>query len=110
MTEAELQAAIIARLDRFRLFYHHCTHPELCQGDPGFPDLVIAGRSGHTFAELKSSHGQPSPAQRAWLGVLNTANIPRYPRAGQLWRPGDLADGGLVDAVLMDLARNRAPI
>ncbi len=102
MTEQELYLSIRAQLDTRRLFYHHCTHPELCDGDPGFPDLVIAGPNGHLFAELKTAVGQPSPAQRAWGRMLNLGQHGRLvapPYA--LIRPDTP-----YDAMLLDLARN----
>lgn len=40
------------------------------QGDPGFPDLVLA-RDGHIILwELKSEKGKLTDDQRAWLGAL----------------------------------------
>lgn len=42
-------------------------------GDPGFPDLVIAGPGGFMFRELKSADGRHSRAQLHWQHVLTSA-------------------------------------
>lgn len=57
-------------------------------GSYGFPDLVIAGRSGVLFRECKAAGGTLRPDQQNWRDAL------RY--SGQdwaLWRPEDLRDG-----------------
>lgn len=51
----------------------------------GFPDLVLAGKRGLLFAELKTEYGTLSSSQTDWkYRILASRNI--Y----QLWRPGDL--------------------
>ena len=56
------------------------------QGDPGFPDLVLAHpERGIIFAELKTETGKLRAAQRDWSAVLLAANAEWY-----LWRPDDL--------------------
>jgi hypothetical protein len=93
MTEAQLQATVIAVAQSYGWLVHHvlpsmnkqgvwATH-EL--GDHGFPDLVLAHPSGRViFAELKSEKGKLSPLQFRWLNALNKST------GAYLWRPSDL--------------------
>ena len=50
------------------------------QGDPGFPDLVLARDGEVLFVELKSSKGKPTTEQVIWLNELG---------GGCVWRPDD---------------------
>jgi hypothetical protein len=54
------------------------------QGDPGFPDLVLARRGVVIFAELKVGKGRITKGQAAWLGEVGNA-VPFY-----VWRPNDM--------------------
>lgn len=57
------------------------------QGDPGFPDLVLARAGRVVFAELKSEKGRLSPGQQGWTEALG-----RFNPDGQevyVWRPRD---------------------
>ena len=40
------------------------------QGDPGFPDLVLAKKGKIVIAELKSEKGKLTDEQRAWLDEM----------------------------------------
>lgn len=51
------------------------------QGDPGFPDLVLARGGVVIVAELKSRRGQPTDDQTLWLEALGAH--------ARLWRPAD---------------------
>jgi hypothetical protein len=55
---------------------------------PGFPDLVLVGRSGLAFRELKSQTGTVSPDQRQWGYALRCAG-----HSWDVWRPRDLWSG-----------------
>src|SRR5579859_7043562 len=43
------------------------------KSERGFPDLVIAGKNGILFRELKMEAKKPTPAQSAWLAALREA-------------------------------------
>lgn len=95
MSEAELQSKITSGTRRepgmckqLGLTWYHTRDSR--GSDQGWPDLVIGGgRSGRViFRELKREGKDPTPAQRAWLGILTAAGLD----AG-VWRPSDLLSG-----------------
>ena len=103
MSEDDLLTCCIdlARLLGWRV--HHCrpamsrsgkwaTH---IQGDPGFPDLVLAKEGRVLFVELKSQRGKTTDDQESWLFDLDE-------QAG-VWRPSDWLDG-----TIDDILRSRA--
>ena len=49
------------------------------QGQPGFPDLVLARRGEVLHVELKSEKGRLTEWQKMWLEALD----------GECWRPSD---------------------
>lgn len=54
----------------------------------GFPDIVLVRPPRIIFAELKSSSGKLSPAQKRWLDqLMQCPGVEAY-----LWRPEDLDD------------------
>lgn len=62
------------------------------EGDPGFPDLVLARRGRIIFAELKSETGSLTPAQREWLKNLlgdRTVGDDDEGIEAYVWRPSD---------------------
>lgn len=62
------------------------------QGNPGFPDLVLAHpHHGLLLVELKSETGRTRPAQHQWANTLQTAETNGHtpPRTYRLWRPSD---------------------
>jgi hypothetical protein len=67
---------------------HACQDSRHCTGDKGMPDVVLAGRGGLIFAELKSEDGETTPEQDLWIWTLDRAGI-RW----ELWRPIDLTTG-----------------
>jgi hypothetical protein len=97
VTEAHLLRAV---LDMARLFGVTTAHfrPALSQsgrwhtavaGDgKGFPDLVLVGRGGILYRELKTDKGRTSPEQVVWLRTLKSAG-----GNAAVWRPADLRDG-----------------
>lgn len=95
MKEAELQAAVLELAHLTGWIVHHSRAVQTMagrwmtaiQGDPGFPDLVMAHRTGTVlFVELKATQGRLSEAQQVWRHRLEPTG--RY----RLWRPADWDD------------------
>lgn len=99
MSEAQLQAAICELCRELGLLYYH-THDSR-RSKPGFPDLVIVGRGGVLFAELKNKTHQATPEQQQWLERLVSAGA-----AAVLWRPEQWHDQTIA-ATLARLAKPR---
>lgn len=105
--EAGLQRAVIdiARLHDVRV--HHARAARMpsgrwatpLQGDRGFVDLVLAGRSGVLFRELKSLKGRLQPDQRVWLARMGDAGL-----NVSVWTPVDLQSGLILDEI-KDISR-----
>ncbi len=51
MTEAAFTREVLALARELGLLAHWCRDSRLCEGDPGCPDLLIAGRGGFFLAE-----------------------------------------------------------
>lgn len=68
MTEAQLQAAVIAcaRLLGWRVYHTHDSR----RSAAGFPDLCMVRDNRLIFAELKSARGRVSDDQEEWLLAL----------------------------------------
>ena len=82
--EADFQRAVIDLATRLGLKAFHSTDSRR-DTSAGFPDLVIAGRRGVIFAELKTAKGRVEPAQREWIDRLRTAG-----QIAVVWRPEHL--------------------
>jgi len=88
MTEAQLQSTIIDHAHRNGWLVMHSRPVNdgkrwltAIQGDPGFPDLVLARAGEVITAELKTEVGWHwKPGQREWVEALGA----------ELWRPSDL--------------------
>lgn len=85
MNHAELQAHVIASCGARRLHVHHCP---MLASSPGFPDLVIIGRSGVLWRELKVPPDTLTGAQRA-LGYALEASGQDW----ATWIPEDWESG-----------------
>ncbi|MFD5089379.1 hypothetical protein ACFWMR_02170 [Amycolatopsis thailandensis] len=88
MSEQDLQQRIldVAELYGWRRIHHRPAKTAKgwrtpMQGDPGFPDLVLARDGVVIVAELKSRRGQPTDDQKLWLEALGAH--------ARLWRPVD---------------------
>ncbi|WP_238148800.1 VRR-NUC domain-containing protein [Serinicoccus sediminis] len=92
MTEDELLDSVVDLAQRLGVQTHHCRPARRAdgswatpiKGNKGFPDLVLAGRAGVLFRELKSATGRTTAEQREW--------IDRLALAGEdvgVWRPVD---------------------
>lgn len=77
---------------------HHDRRSDLArqQGDPGFPDLVLARNGVVMFLELKSEAGRPTTDQHAWLAELP---VESYAVRARVVRPSDL------DALLKEMVK-----
>lgn len=80
--ERDLQAAVCKLARHLGCLVYH-THDSR-RSEPGFPDLVIVGRKGLMFRELKTRAGVLSEPQRVWLGKLSAAEAD-----AAVWRPAD---------------------
>jgi hypothetical protein len=62
------------------------------QGNPGFPDLVLARKSVIVIAELKRKHGKMTESQIAWMRAFGWPI--RLPSGVivRLWTPDDWED------------------
>ena len=89
-TEAEFQTLVIdyAHLMGWQVMHSRPAQSQSgkwstpIQGDPGFPDLVLARGKVVILAELKAEKGQPSPPQIQWWLAADS----------EIWRPSDWSE------------------
>lgn len=88
MTERQLQGTV-QQLAQVLGWRHYHTHDSR-RSNPGYPDLTLVhpGQGRVIWAELKTTRGRVSPAQREWIGDLEAAGQEVY-----VWRPTHLQDG-----------------
>lgn len=100
MSEDELLRGLIAHGHHYGWMAFHplpCLsskgrHLTATQGDPGWPDLVLAHpRGGIIVRELKAERGGWRPGQREWLARLEAAAQVGPVEVG-LWKPRDYDD------------------
>lgn len=88
MRERQLQQTVeqLATLLGWRLYHTYDSR----RSNPGFPDLVMVHREQQrvVYAELKSTKGRVTNAQREWLDDLQAAGQEAF-----IWRPSDWLDG-----------------
>jgi hypothetical protein len=89
MREDDLDEQIRALAVGFRMLRYH-THDSR-RSPSGFPDLVLVGRRGLLFRELKRETAQPTAKQREWLDSLAAVGADTG-----LWRPSDLTSGRIL--------------
>jgi len=83
MSEAELQALIVSEAQQHGWLVHHdqantpvqradgsIHRRTVSNGDPGFPDLVMARGGTTVVVEVKRKGGRFRPGQREWLAAL----------------------------------------
>lgn len=89
MSEGELDRAVrrIAR-DLGVLMYHTF---DSRRSEPGFPDLVLVGKWGVMYRELKKENGRLTVAQKTWLAALQEAG-----QDAGTWRPSALISGDVA--------------
>ncbi|MGZ4587102.1 MAG: VRR-NUC domain-containing protein, partial [Mycobacteriaceae bacterium] len=86
ISEAQLQRACIDLIQWLGLAYFHDNDSR--RNRRGFPDLVIAGRGGVAYRELKTATGRLRPEQMDWITTLTLAGADVA-----VWRPCDLKSG-----------------
>jgi hypothetical protein len=95
MREEQFQQKVVDLCNWYRLLVYHTYDSRRSQ--PGFPDLVIVGKSGVIFAELKSSTGKVSLNQSEWYERLRAAGAKAY-----IWRPEDWEE---VQQIIGEIAK-----
>jgi hypothetical protein len=96
MTEDQLLDQVTELARWFSLLTYHTRDSR--RSAPGFPDLVIAGRRGVIFAELKSRAGNLTQDQQTWKWTLLASG-----QQWRLWRPADWQSGH-IEAELRSIA------
>jgi len=92
MTEAELQAVVLAAAKRLGWLAYH-THDSR-RSQPGFPDLVLVRREVILYRELKTMRGRLTPDQQVWIRALADAGVD-----AAVWRPSDWYDDTIATAL-----------
>jgi hypothetical protein len=91
MTHDEIVGRITGMADELGYPWHACNSAQRCDGR-GFPDLVIVGRLGVLFVEVKPhSFATRTPEQTSWGYALRAAGARYY-----LWTQADLDDGSIA--------------
>lgn len=85
MREDALQALIVQAARTHGVMNYHTFDSR--RSVAGFPDLVLLGRSGILYRELKTETGRISPDQERWLCALREAG-----EDADVWRPSDWPD------------------
>lgn len=85
MTEQQLQTLVMQAARSHGVLTYH-THDSR-RSEPGFPDLVLVGRSGLLYRELKTEKGKLTPDQEHWLAALVDAG-----EDATTWRPHQWPD------------------
>ena len=80
--ERDFQRAVCQLAKALGCIVYH-THDSR-RSEPGFPDLVIVGKRGFMFRELKQPKGILSAEQQVWLDKLTAAKAD-----ADVWRPSD---------------------
>lgn len=104
MTHEQLMELIreICKWRKFPVF--HAYDSRRCWG-PGFPDLVIVGRSRVIFREVKTEHDKLDAEQRQWGYALQAAG-----EEWAVWRPSDWWSGRIKDELQAIAAGQAFPV
>lgn len=96
MTEAELLTAITTGTCHrpglcalLQIWWYH--HPDSRRSPAGLPDLILVGRRGILWRELKSADGTTNAEQDYAMWLLHEAG-----EDVAVWRPADLASGRIA--------------
>lgn len=77
-----------ARVLGLRCYHTHDSR----RSEPGFPDVVLVGRHGVLWRELKTHTGRLTRDQQDWIDRLHIAG-----QDAAVWRPSDLITGRVLD-------------
>lgn len=80
--EADFQAEVVKAAKTMGCLVYH-THDSR-KSEKGFPDLVIVGRRGVLYRELKTESGRVTDEQHTWISRLTRAGAD-----AAVWRPSD---------------------
>lgn len=89
MTEEQLLESVLELAVTLGVLPYHTRDSRRSQ--PGFPDLVLAGRTSLLFVELKSASGRLQLDQTQWRYQLQASG-----QLWRLWRPADWRDGSIL--------------
>jgi len=96
MTHDQVVAEIQARAKLRGLVSHYCRRSQRCTGDQGMPDIIIVGRDGVVWLEVKTPQTpDPGPEQIRWKYKLQAAG-----QVCEIMTETDLEPGMAVDAIL----------
>lgn len=93
LSENDLLRWVLDLAPRYQILAYHARPAQVGKegrwvtaqdGDTGFPDLVLAGRRGVVFAELKTEKGRVGLNQKAWIDRLAKSGQRVY-----VWRPSN---------------------
>ena len=106
MTEAQLLRQVRSLANHYGWLIYHTKFS--VGSDPGYPDLTLAHPSGRIiWAELKRQKGTVTEAQQKWLDALVDAVVSMLNVGVYLWRPSDLMEGTIADALRVPRAGTR---
>lgn len=98
MTHNGLVDAILLDAGRLGIVGHYCPDSRRCRGQAGLPDLILAGRRGILFAEVKTGSGDTTAAQDLWIWYLHESG-----HVVHIWTERAYADG-IVQRQLENIA------
>jgi hypothetical protein len=95
LSEPDWQDQVVELAQLYRWRIHHCRpaqnsrgeYSTPIQGDPGFPDLVLARGGRVLFVELKRNSGVLTGHQQAWRDVLLGSGAEWF-----CWRPRHIGE------------------
>lgn len=82
LSEAQFQEQVLALCRMLGVKYYHSHYSQ--HSVEGFPDLMLCGRNGTVYRELKTETGTVSPEQLRWMAAINEAG-----GDASVWRPSD---------------------
>ena len=87
MKESEYLSEVYHICDFYGAKAHHCNDPKRCHGR-GLPDLIIVGKGGVLWREVKTWGDKASPEQTEYLWLLRAIG-----QDAEVWDELDLQRG-----------------